>query len=635
MSASYPIFVKRDLDGFFGLAIDNLVQLLLILALCGGLCGMSGDNSKYIYRHILPGVAVSLLIGNIFYAIQAHWVARRDRRSDVTALPYGINTVSLLVYVFFVIKPTYDRTGNVETAWQMGLIACLGSGIIEFLGAFFAEKLRRNTPRAALLSTLAGIAITFISLTFALQIWQRPLVAMVPMAIVLLIYFSHVRFPLGLPGGFVAVVLGTALAWAFSGVDAFAAARGWGWLQVQTGVPMSVSEVQQAWAVHGKYLPIWSGPTVWHFLTDPAQRAGIVGMLSIIIPMGLFNVIGSLQNIESAEAGGDVYATGPSLAVNGIGTIAAALFGSCFPTTIYIGHPGWKALGARAGYSWLNGLVMTAICLTGTVATIAKIVPIEAGIAIVLWIGIVITAQAFQASPLRHAPAAAIGLFPAIAAWGAIIVAGVLQQVETKPEMARPAQVAAAPTSRPVNVVVTTRAARTTAGPVEIVSPVHRPEVGNQPTVAVPTMQDLLTGSPPAGGLGVQISGFLLHGMNIMERGYIFTCMIIAAISAFLIDRRFFQAAWWAVAAAVLTFIGLMHAYQLHGNWVDYWLIFTRPPKDAFTYNAYPIVVGYLLMAGVFLFMGFRYRDEQADLGKTLEDARVVTPDDLANESLA
>ena len=59
--------------------------------------------------------------------------------------------------------------------------------------------------------------------------------------------------------------------------------------------------------------------------------------------MGLFNVLGSLQNIESAEAAGDSYPTMPSLAVNGVGSVVAASFGSCFPTTIYIGHPGWKA----------------------------------------------------------------------------------------------------------------------------------------------------------------------------------------------------------------------------------------------------------------------------------------------------
>ena len=84
--------------------------------------------------------------------------------------------------------------------------------------------------------------------------------------------------------------------------------------------------------------------------------------------MGLFNVLGSLQNIESAEAAGDPYRHAPSLLVNGVGSVAAALFGSAFPTTIYIGHPGWKALGARAGYSVLNGAFVTSICLTGTLA---------------------------------------------------------------------------------------------------------------------------------------------------------------------------------------------------------------------------------------------------------------------------
>ena len=143
--------------------------------------------------------------------------------------------------------------------------------------------------------------------------------------------------------------------------------------------------------------------------------------LSVIVAMGLFNVLGSLQNIESAEAAGDSYETRPSLMINGLGSIAAALFGSAFPTTIYIGHPGWKALGARAGYSVLNGAFITIICVTGTLAWIAWAVPIDAGMAIVLWIGIVISAQAFQATPREHAPAVVIGLLPGIGAWGALM----------------------------------------------------------------------------------------------------------------------------------------------------------------------------------------------------------------------
>ena len=296
--------------------------------------------------------------------------------------------------------------------WTMGLLACLGSGLIELSGAFVAESVRRHTPRAALLSTLAGVAVGFISMTFVLQVFQRTIVAMLPLALILITYFSRVRFPLSLPGGLVAVAAGTVCAWTFPYVLAESVA----------GPAMDASAVSTAWQSSGLHLPRFAGAALWEAIGRPDLW---VGHLSVIIPMGLFNLLGSLQNIESAEAAGDSYATAPSLAVNGIGTIAATLFGSCFPTTIYIGHPGWKGLGARAGYSVLNGIVVTAICLTGTVTLISRIIPMESGVAIVLWIGIIIIAQAFQSTPREHAPAVALGLFPAIAGSAAFPATGI------------------------------------------------------------------------------------------------------------------------------------------------------------------------------------------------------------------
>ncbi len=525
-----PIFCQGDLDGFFGLFVDNLVQLLLIVQLTT-LCGL-GPKDPLLLQYILPGVAVSILIGNIFYAWQAHRL-RAEGRNDVTALPYGINTPSLLVYIFFVMLPVYSRTGDARLAWQMGLIACLGSGVLELLGSLVAERIRQHTPRAALLSTLAGIAIGFISMTFALQIFQRPLVAMLPLAVVLVTYFARYSFPFGLPGGFVAVVLGTACAWTLPYLLPASIA----------GPAMNPSAVAEAWTVHGVYLPQFAGGAIWEVLQHPSEW---FGFLSVIVPMGLFNVIGSLQNVESAEAAGDSYATGPSLAANGMGTIAAALFGSCFPTTIYIGHPGWKELGARAGYSTLNGLVISLICLSGTVAWVSRIVPLEAGIAIVLWIGIIITAQAFQTTPAAHAPAVAIGLFPAIAAWGATVVQG---------------------------------AFIVAAG-------------GNGQS---PTLQSLLTANP-----ATEVNGFLLHGLITVERGYIFTCMLLSAIAAWLIEKHYLRAAGWSLIAASFAMLGLTHAYQLLGNNIEYSFLFSRTAPDALRYHPWGIAAGYVLCAALF-----------------------------------
>lgn len=543
MSKTYPLFVRRDLDGFFGLFVDNLIQLLLILTLCKGLCGMTGDGAYLLFQHILPGAAISILIGNIFYAWQARQLAAKEGRDDVTALPYGINTPSLLVYVFFVMNPVYSKAigenhSNAEAAkmaWEMGLVACIGSGLIEFFGAFIADAVRQRTPRAALLSTLAGIAIGFISMSFALQIFQKPLIAMLPLAVVLITYFAQVPFPWHLPGGLVAVLLGTMIAWLMAGVSGMIPALS-PWLSEST---LSLQAVRESTRVLGLYLPRFVGVGVIERLADPSQW---MGFLSVIVPMGLFNLIGSLQNIESAEAAGDKFGTRSSLVANGIGSISAALFGSCFPTTIYIGHPGWKALGARAGYSTLNGLVVTLICLTGAVSLIESLVPMESGIAIVLWIGIIITAQAFSAVPPAHAPAVAVGLFPAIAAWGFTVTQGAFFKAGGK------------------------------------------------------TIQQLLVDDPRA-----NVNDFVLHGMVSLQQGYIFTCMILAAISAFLIDRRFIAAGAWALVGAICAGIGLTHAYQIHGNIVDFLFAFAdQSLPGATTYRSWNVAAGYLLMAAAF-----------------------------------
>ncbi len=540
MTKRYPLFVRGDLDGFFGLFVDNLVQLLLIIGLCSSACGMKGTDARFLYQHILPGAAISILFGNLFYAWQAHRLAAKTGRDDVTALPYGINTVSLLVYVFFVIKPVYDATGSARAAWQMGLLACIGSGLIEFLGSFVAERIRRSTPRAALLSTLSGIAIGFISMTFALQIFQYPLVAMLPLGLILITYFSNIKLPWGLPGGFLAVVVGTAAAWILSMFNATDV----------SGVKVSLANVQEAWGLRGWSPPRFAGGEIWELLRSDGEWLKFV---SVIVPMGLFNVIGSLQNIESAEAAGDAYDTRSSLAVNGLGTVLAALFGSCFPTTIYIGHPGWKGLGARAGYSTLDGLVIALICFTGTVALVNSIIPMQAGIAIVLWIGIIITAQAFQTTPREHAPAVAVGQFPAIAAWGATVVQGTF-------------------------------------------------------LVTGGSMQTALQENP-----AVAVSGFLLHAMLTLERGFIFTCMILAAITVFLIQRRFYTAAVWSLIAALLAYSGLTHAYQLSGNNLDFLFVLAAPTDDSLVFRAGKIAVGYLMFAALFAGIGCLQRSNTAD----------------------
>jgi AGZA family xanthine/uracil permease-like MFS transporter len=473
--------VRGDVDGFFGLAVDNLVQLLLIDVLCRVVLGFPPE---LIYGRVLPGAAVSILVGNLAYAYQARSLARRSGRSDVCALPYGINTVSLIAHVFLIMLPAKALAARAglpdpeQVAWQAGLVATLMTGVIETAAAFVAERVRKVTPRAALLSTLAGIAIAFISGGFLFRTFARPVVGLTTFGIVALTYFGRVRFKGRIPGGLVAVGVGTLLAWIVGGAP--------------------VGERPVGAALH---LPV---PVVG----DIAAALGgghLLAYLSVIVAMSLFNVLGSLQNIESAEAAGDAYPTRPSLLINGIGSLAAALFGSPFPTTIYIGHPGWKAIGARVGYSVLNGAFITFICLTGTLAWIAWAIPIDAGMAIVLWIGIAITSQAFQATPREHAPAVVIGMLPGLGAWAALIAKNGLRAAGMGSE------------ERPFGAALIDE---------------------------------------------FQKSDTWIHGVFSLEQGFLFTSMLMAAATVAIIERRWRTAAAWCTVAAALSATGLMHAYQ-------------------------------------------------------------------------
>jgi adenine/guanine/hypoxanthine permease len=467
-------FSRGDIDGFFGLFVDNLLQLMLIAVFCNRFCGMPPG---LVYGTILPGAAISILFGNIFYAWQARKMAMRTGRTDVTALPYGINTVSLIAYVFLIIMPIYHATKNATLAWQAGLFACLVSAVLETIGAFVGDWVRRHTPRAALLSTLAGIAITFISMGFVFQIFSMPIIALLPMLLILFAYGGRIKLPLGLPGGFVAVVIGAAIAW----------------LLKWAGFPY-FHPLQEPYQFHVYY----PHATVKDMLVFLAGGEGWK-YFSVIFPMALFNVVGSLQNLESAEAAGDRYETRSSLLVNAFGSFVAACLGSPFPTTIYIGHPGWKAMGARWGYSIMNGSVITVLCLIGGVTLVLKVVPMEAMIGILVWIGIIITAQAFQEVPKKHSLAVALGLIPALASWALLLIN----------------------------------------------------------TAVMKAGASLFDVAPRFGG------DLYIYGVISLSQGFMLTCMVFSSMMVFVIEKQFIKASLWTLCAAFMSYFGVIHAYKL------------------------------------------------------------------------
>src|SRR5271155_5817583 len=202
-----PWFVPGDLDGCFGLFFSGLPDLLLI----AGLAPLCGFPVELVITRILPGVAISIFLGNCFYSWQARRLAQRTGRTDVTAIPFGVNTPTIFAYISLIMVPVYQKTHDFNLAWQVGVFASFLSGAVQTAGAFCTDWMRRVIPRAALLCPLAGIAMAYLCLGFIFGIFQTPAVALFPAIVLLAVYSSRLRLPLRLPGGLLCLVVAAAL----------------------------------------------------------------------------------------------------------------------------------------------------------------------------------------------------------------------------------------------------------------------------------------------------------------------------------------------------------------------------------------------------------------------------------------
>jgi AGZA family xanthine/uracil permease-like MFS transporter len=267
---------------------------------------------------VLPALGIALPLGNLFYAYLAHRLARQEGRTDVTAMPYGPSVPHMFIVVFVVMLPTYLATKNAMLAWQAGLAWCFIIGVIVLLGAFVGPWIRAVTPRAAMLGTLAGISIAFISMRPAFQMWEVPWIAFVCFAIVLIAWTANIRLPGGVPGGLAAVIIGTAIGW-------IAAWLGW-------SDYMKSGEVAKSLGQFGLHVPVFS--------TDVfAGLAGIAPLLRTAIPLGIYNFTEAMNNVESASRRRRQLQPAQDPARRRTRGDRRLDAGSPFPPAVYIGHP--------------------------------------------------------------------------------------------------------------------------------------------------------------------------------------------------------------------------------------------------------------------------------------------------------
>ena len=480
MTAFKPkLWVPGDWNALFGFGTNILVNLLTLTGLLHFVLKMPDD---LVFGRILPATGLMLCLSTLYYAWLAYRLAKRTGRTDVCALPSGISVPHMFIVTFVVMMPILIKSGDPVEAWQAGLTWVFVQSFVLMIGGFVAPVIRKITPRAALLGSLAGVSITFISLSPAAQMFVNPLIGVVCFSIIMLSWFGGVRFFKGAPGGLVAIAVGSVIAWG-SNLFGF------------TFSGMSGSGVHDAVSNFHFHLPL---PAVSHVFGG-FKYLGII--LVTAVPFGIYDLVEAMDNVESASAAGDSFPTTRVLTADGVVSLIGCLMGNPFINAVYIGHPGWKAMGGRIGYSAATGIVVILLSWFGIISLLMALIPVVAILPILLYIGMLIGSQAFQETPKRHAPAVILALVPQIAGWGKTQIDNAL---------------------------------------------------GAAGTDAATVGLDKLAGN-----------GVLYHGLAVIGGGATLAGMVMAAIAVFIIDRKFMYAAYFSLAGAVLTFFGLMHGQNV------------------------------------------------------------------------
>ncbi|TWU05659.1 permease family protein [Stieleria varia] len=484
----YDWLRKGDVNAFFGLMLDNLTGLFLLFLLLSLKFGFPGD---FIVSAMVPGTALGVLIGDLAFVYFAFRLSRRTGRSDVTAMPLGLDTPSVFGVTLLILGPAYahgvnvmelDPTAAAYRAWHIGIWCTVLSGCVKLVMAPMTQWVRRVVPRAGLLGSLAAIALVLISYLPLSEIFAHPLPGLLALVIVLTTLIARVPLPGNMPGTLGALLI-AGLAY---------------YLMCGAGVPgYHFPEVPTIQWFPTRWLESWN--FAWVASLDDA-----LPYFPIALPFAIATVVGGIDCTESAAAAGDDYDTRTVIGVEAVATLIAGLSGGVIQTTPYIGHPAYKAMGGRAGYTLGTALLIGSAGLIGYFAWINALIPKPVVMPILVFVGLEITAQSFFATPRRHYAAVAFACLPALAYLALILT----------------------------NQVINEDAVRDAGMTVQSFSPV---------------LQDTY------------------HTTTMLSNGFILVSLFWAWALAAAIDRRLGVSAAVLAACAGLTLLGLIHS-PLDGN---------------------------------------------------------------------
>ncbi|MFH1436044.1 MAG: hypothetical protein ABIJ56_10040 [Pseudomonadota bacterium] len=486
-----------DLNAFFGLMLDNVTNLVL---LSGILVGGFGFPVDIILTKMVPGTALGVLIGDLVYTWMAVRLARKENRSDVTAMPLGLDTPSTIGIAVAVLGPTYIASADPILTWHVGMATLICMGVFKVVFSFIGGWIRRSFPQAGLLGSIGGVGLALLGFLPLVSIFEMPVVGLISLGIIIYTLVAKIDLPGKLPGAFMAVAVG-ALIYHIGGQAGLLE----GYRGISVGLTFALPLPSLGWIEHFpealKYLPV-------------------------AIPFGLLTIVGGINVTESAKVAGDDYRTRDILLTEAVATLVAGVFGGVAQSTPYIGHPAYKSMGGRAGYTLAAGLFIGLGSVLGIIPLIIEVLPVAAVCPILIFVGLEIISQSYHSSPKQHAPAVSLAFLPAV---GSLVL------------------------------IYFDQFASAFAG-------IAKKAVGVYPEI------QCTLAYPPA-------IASLHETMRVLGHGFILTAMLWGGIAAHLIDGKLRPAGVILFACALLSLFGVIHSVEPNGDIYLPWLAGSNLPR--------------------------------------------------------
>lgn len=384
-----------DVNAFFGLMLDNVMNLVI---LAGILIVVFKLPSDVVYTRMFPGTAFGVLFGDLVYTWMAFRLAAREGRSDVTAMPLGLDAPSTIGMAFTVLGPAFvaakarlpEHDAAIE-AWQIGMACMMLIGLFKLGMAFAGRAIQRVVPAAGLLGSIAGVGIALMGCLQLGDILAEPIVGFVSLGLIFYALVARIRLPFHIPGVLASVVAGAVVYYGLGLTGLLTHPVSAPHLTLSVGLPI---------------------PTLGFLHGMPAA---LQQYLPMAIPFAILTVVGGINVNESARLAGDTYSTRSILMTEAIATMVAGVFGGVSQTTPYIGHPAYKDMGGRAAYTLATGLFVGLGGILGYIPFMAMVLPIACLAPILIFVGFDIVSQSFKECPPTHSAAVSLAMLPSIA----------------------------------------------------------------------------------------------------------------------------------------------------------------------------------------------------------------------------